>query len=93
MFCRFPVALLAVGASTHEDQYSPGSKLGVETGLHETQQMTVSTGRLKQVKATHHLQIFGAGRALDDVWSRANIVDDGSVKPRKHKVSTFLIHL
>ena len=43
--------------------------------------------------STHHLQVFGPGCALNDVWPRPDVINDGPVKPWKHKVSAFFINL
>lgn len=46
------------------------------------------------VRATaHHLQVAGPGSALNDVGARPHVVNNGSLKPRDHNVSSFLVHL
>mmetsp|Transcript_13938 Transcript_13938/g.42055 ORF Transcript_13938/g.42055 Transcript_13938/m.42055 type:complete len:202 (+) Transcript_13938:64-669(+) len=39
-----------------------------------------------------HLQVAGPGSALNDVGARPHVVNNGSLKPRDHNVSSFLVH-
>lgn len=47
----------------------------------------------KQLDWSHHLQVSRARRAGDHVWTRPDVVYDGTLKPGYHEVGSFLEHL